>query len=281
MINNKEFEKVQLDGLRSMFIKIPESIILNKIINDKRISVFSYLYCKTTMDYKILFSIQSICNWLGKKINKHKNRNTITSKIIDTINYFNNEGIVSFSDELSLTTFVEAEFDKDNFANIFNNERFAKIYIDELNMILDYKNINSKDTKLDNSIVLLVFAYLRMKIPIRNNLAGASHRPEAFDNYYKDIGEEIGVSERIVSRAVSALIDLGLIYVRQRDSVPYVDNNGKKKFVVQTTIFCNTYKRLKGKDGKVYLIDSGKDYYLTEINEKEKELEQYKKRKYR
>lgn len=280
MINNKEFEKVQLDGLRSMFIKIPESIILNKNINDKRISVFSYLYCKTTMDYKILFSIQSICNWLGKKINKHKNRNTITSKIIDTINYFNNEGIVSFSDELSLTTFVEAEFDKDNFANIFNNERFAKIYIDELNMILDYKNINSKDTKLDNSIILLVFAYLRMKIPIRNNLAGASHRPEAFDNYYKNIGEEIGVSERIVSRAVSALIDLGLIYVRQRDSVPYIDNNGKKKFVVQTTIFSNTYKRLKDKDGKMYLINTGKEYYISEANAKENELEQYKKRKY-
>ena len=150
-----------------------------------------------------------------------------------------------------------------------------------MKQILNYKNQNSKDSSVNNDIILLVFAYLRMRIFRRRNRLFPeeinidnknSHKydiearklrsPDAYDCYYCDIAKELGLSSRTVSKAINVLNELGLIY---SESLPRIRYDGKWR--TDHTIFCNAYKR----EGSC-LLASGSDYYLTEVKNKKKKL---------
>lgn len=154
---------------------------------------------------------------------------------------------------------------------------FATIYFDELEKILSYKNEDKSDRRMDNETVLMVFAYLRSNIRLRRNelFPGESsiekrraERPEAYNCYYCDIANELNLSERAVSKAVDVLNNLGLIY---SETLPRKKINGK--WVTNTTIFCNRYKRQGG-----YLLESGEKYYRREVENKMKLIASYKKK---
>lgn len=278
-------EKRELTGKEGMCVLVPWSIVFNQDIGKSRVLVYSYLSCKTTMDYSVYFSIGGILKWVGKKIDRHLGTNSSTDDVIKAIEYYRKIGLLKYEDQFKLSdTLVEGVFDKDLALDVIEQDRkkgyrFTKIYLDEIESIVNYRNL--KSSRLSADVIILVFAYLRCLIPMSNNLAGASYEPDAYDTHYNAIAEEIGLSERIVSKAISILVELGLIYEKRRGTFSYYAKmaNGTtlKKYRENTYIFCNTTKRVKGKNGKPYMVAEGSQYYLHEADEKEKKLNRMKR----
>lgn len=271
--------RVELDSISGNYFVIPTSIILDNNMTEKRSTVFSFFSVYRGLNCSLFFSINNIVKWMGKQPNR--NANGINNKIIQAIECLMGEGYLTLSEELSNSSCIEATFNLSKISQECKYERFAIIYLDELEKILNYQNPNSKDSFLNSDVILLVFAYLRIKIYRRRNELlpeeinidnKNNHKhdievrkirsPDAYDCYYSEIAKEIGVSARTVSKAVAALSDLELIYF---EALPRIKYNNKWR--TDHTIFCNTYKR----EGN-YLLASGKDYYLTEVKNKKKKL---------
>lgn len=244
---------------------VPASIILDSGGNEKRITAFSYFSVKRALDNSVTFSVGSMIDWLGKKRDRRKDG--LNDKIIESVKYVVDAGYVDIEGDIGGKTYMEGTFDLQAVSDECNVERYATIYLDELDKI-----INSKCKSYSNvDVILLVFAYLRMVIYRRSNefIPGNTcvedkrkSSPEVYDCHYKDIAGEIGVSVKRVIQAIDALKELGLIYFEE---LPRIKQNGK--WTTNTCMFCNTYKREKG-----YLLASGKDYYLAEIANKKKKL---------
>jgi DNA-binding transcriptional ArsR family regulator len=284
MIEKREYSPIgKLDDTSANYFVVPASIISNLCIDEKRVSVFSFLSIRRGLDNCLSFSIDNVAKWLGRQPNRHKNG--INNKIIEIINYLNDHDYIYLLKEQLNSSYVEAEFNLLKIYQECKNDRFAVIYIDEVKKILDYHDSNSKDTYFNNDIILLVFAYLRMKIYKRQNElmpeevntdnkndlkydieSRRLRAPEAYDCYYYEIAEELGLSSRTVSKAVNVLNQLELIYSESLPRIKYNDGN-TERWRTDHTIFCNTYKR---KDS--LLLASGKEYYLTEIMNKKKKL---------
>ena len=270
---------VKLNGDSGIYFSVPDSVILDADANDKRVTAFSFFSIRRGLDRGVSFSINSIVKWIGRKQNR--NSNGINGKLIQAIERLRDDEYISFSDKLTNSSCIDATFNTCKVSEECNRGRFAVIYFDELKKILDYKNPNSKDAFLNNDVILLVFAYLRMEIYRRSNSLRPeeinignkrSHEldvetrrircPEAYDCYYYEIAEKLGISARTVSKAVVVLNELGLIY---SESLPRVNVDGKWR--TDRTIFCNAYRREGG-----YLLKDGSEYYLPEIDRKKKKL---------
>ena len=270
---------IELDGFSSNYFVIPASIILGTDIGEKRATVFSFFSIRRGLDYRLLFSVNNIVGWMGKQPNRHSNG--INNKIIQVIKHLKGWGYLRLSEEITNSICVEAEFNLLKISKECEQERFAIVYLDELKKILEYQTLNSKDAYLNNDILLLIFAYLRMKIFRRRNKLlpeeinvnnngdiqdDIKHRrirnPDAYDCYYFEIAEELGLSARAVSKAVTALNEMGLIYSEALPRIKYQD-----KWRTDHTIFCNAYKR----EGNNLLVGGAK-YYVVEINNKKKKL---------
>lgn len=268
-----EIEKVKLSGDSSKFILIPYDVVLDTTMNKYRALVYSYLYLKTAMDNTLTFNTENFKKWSGKQIGVNRKLDTYADKIILALSMLNNKWFVSFDSIIKKGHYTDIVFDKDRVYDYCSENRFAVIYLDELNTILSYNSNNPRDTKFDNSILLLVFLYLRANIPIRHN--NYCDNAEAYDTYYKTIGQELGLSEKVVSKAASILMNMGLIYIRVRNPIKYFDKKDNEyKFKTPTNIFCNTYKRVKIKTD-IYLEAEGYDYYLVEVENKIKYLEKF------
>lgn len=244
---------------------IPCSIISASHINDKRVAVFSYFSLRRGLDYRVIFTINDIVKWIGKKPSRHAKG--INAKIVDVIAYINNKGYISIDVDIDNSHDVDAVLNIETILNECDCERFAVVYVDELRKIMEFED----DGFSSNETVLLVFAYLRMMIPRRRNTfmpgdtdveSRRTSSPEAYDCYLSDIADYLGISKRMVSKSIDILEKLNLI--RYMD-IPKINKNGK--WITRTTIFCNFYKREGG-----YLLASGKEYYEAEINSKKKKL---------
>lgn len=284
MKNNDK--SIALSNEQSLFIRVPEELIINSKLNPNRVAIYSYFCVRSGLDNCLLLSIKHLSEWLGKTVNKHLDRNTYTKKLIDTIVSFKEMNILNYNDILTITSCFDVSFNKD----CCEGNRFAKIYLDELNEIIKYNNPNIKDTKFDNCILLLVFAYLRLKIftRIENNIIRGSEFfssvAEAYDCYYTDIARDLSITEKSVSKAIKILSELNLIYEERRLPIrisKHSKNNSneiKYYFIIPTHIFTNTYKRVTNKSGR-YVIASGEQYYLPEVKLKKQLLidKQYRK----
>ena len=270
---------VELDAISGNYFAIPASIILNIDMTEKRTSVFSFFSVYRGLNSSLFFSINNIVKWMGKQPNR--NANGINNKIINVIECLRDGGYLTLSEELDNSSCIEAIYNLSKISEECDCDRFALIYLDELKQIVNYQNPNPKDSFLNNDIILLVFAYLRMKIfrrrnklfPEEINVSGKNnhqydigarrlHSPDAYDCYYFEIAEELGLTARTVSKAVATLSELGLIYSEALPRIKYED-----KWRTDHTVFCNMYKR----EGS-YLLDSGENYYLTEVENKKKRL---------
>lgn len=262
----------------SNYFAIPSSVILNSNINEKRATIFSYFSKRRDLDGDLLFSINHIVRWMGKKPNR--SANGINNKIIQVVEHLNDDGYLTLAEKLNSSSYIEATFNLSKITHECEHERFAIIYLDELNKILTYYN-DAKDAFCNNDVILLIFAYLRMKIyrrknklmPEEINLDNKNNHeydisarrircPEAYDCYYFEIAHELGLSPRIVSKAIIVLNELKLIYSEALPRIKY-----ENKWRTDHTIFCNTYKR----EGN-YLLVNSKDYYLSEVKNKKKKL---------
>lgn len=277
------------DDSRCMFA-IPESIILNEDIGEKRITAFSFFSIVRGINYKLSFSVNEIVEWTGRKPNR--NKNGISNKIFCSVDKLADYGYIEVFDDCAGSHRAKARLNNSYIQEETNSYRFAILYADEVEKILGYDSFDSGDKLLNNDVVLLVFAYLRMSIYTRRNKLrpedlncdGEDNRshdvdnrrinfPEAYSDYYINIAENIGISSRIISKAVSILVELKLIYIE-----PLPRFKSGDKWITDHTIFCNVYKRGSYKQEQ-YLLDEGKDYYLREIENKKKKLNNFKNKK--
>lgn len=282
--NCEYISATQLTGLASKYISIPSSIILDTDIDSKRVAVFSYFRIKKGLDDSIGFTIPSVVKWCGNKPDTRSNG--VSKKFMDVIYALSNRGYLTLSDELSKTAYIECEFNSDKIFEECQSNSFAVIYLDELKVIMNYKKENNKDAFLNNTILLLVFAYFRSMIYRRSNKLRPEERnvnnmnnhnidvdarrkcsPEAYADTYNNIAEQLGISARIVSKAVSILEqELRLLVTDEA----YHIRNENGEFRTQYTLFANAYKR----EGKLLLAD-GETYSRAEIERKAENIKKY------
>ena len=270
---------IELDVISGNYFAIPASIILDIDMTEKRTSVFSFFSVYRGLNSSLFFSINSIVKWMGKQPNR--NANGINNKIIKVVEGLRDGGYLTLSEELDNSSCIEAVYNLSKISEECDCDRFALIYLDELKQIINYQNPNLKDSFLNSDVILLVFAYLRMKIFRRRNKlfpeeinvndrnnhqydisARKLRSPDVYDCYYFEIAKELGLTARTVSKAAAALGELGLIYSEALPRIKYED-----KWRTDHTVFCNMYKR----EGS-YLLASGESYYLTEVENKKKRL---------
>lgn len=270
---------IELDAISGNYFAIPASIIMDTDMTEKRATVFSFFSIYRGLNSNLFFSINNIVKWTGKQPNRHTNG--INNKIIQVIECLRDGGYLTLSEELNNSSCIEATLNLSKISEECDNDRFAIVYLDELKQIMDYQNPNAKDVFLNSDVILLVFAYLRMKIYRRRNklfleeisvdnqnnhqLDIETRRlrsPDAYDCYYYEIAEELGLTSRTVSKAVDVLNELGLIYSEPLPRIKY-----ENKWRTDHTVFCNTYKRESN-----YLLISGSQYYLTEVENKKRKL---------
>lgn len=275
------------DDSRCLFA-IPRSIILNKDIGEKRITVFSFFSIARGINYRLSFSVNEIVEWAGRKPNR--NKNGINSKMFCSVGKLADYGYIEIFDDCAGSHRAKAKLNGSYIQEQANECSFAILYADEVEKILGYDGFDSGDKLLNNDVVLLMFAYLRMAIYTRPNRLkpeelncdgndNRSHdidkrrinRPEAYNDYYDNMAEEIGVSPRVASKAVDILVELGLIYI---EPLPRFKIEGK--WNTDHTIFCNIYKRGEYNQ-RQYLLDEGEDYYLREIKNKKRIISNIKK----
>ena len=266
----------KLDYPSGNYFAIPSSIILSDDVGDKRVTTFSFFSVRRGLDCKLSFSLNSLVRWAGRKPDRHKNG--INSKFIKAVEYMIGEEYLRVHGNISNSAYADVSFEMSKVSDECNDKRrFAIIYLDELNKILEYKNPNPKDSFMNSDVVLLVFSYLRMKIFRRRNellpeeinidnrndyeydikIRRASN-PEVYSGYYCDVADDLGLTSRAVSKAVDALSDMKLIY---HESLPRVKHDNEWK--TEHTLFCNFYKR-EGRN----LLAYGEDYYIPEIKRK-------------
>lgn len=261
-------------GNEAIYFRVPASIILDKGADNIRLSAFSFFSIRRDMENAVTFTLNGMVKWLGRKPDRHSGgTNDKLSKITTCLA---DKNLISLSGKLGNASEADAVLNVDRISDECDKDMFAIIYLDELRKILSH-DVKSADS------TLLVFAWLRMRIMRRRNklfpeeVVHKSHernvserrinKPEAYDCYCYEIAEELGLSARMVSKAVETLNELNLIYSEQ---LPKTSHNGQ--WQTNRTIFCNAYKRENGSS-----LASGKEYYMQEVENKKKKLLRYSK----
>lgn len=265
--NTNEKEQLQqLSRKESIFIKIPSSIIIDGQLPHERVALFTYLYVNAGLNDKLLLSHDDLHEYIHKKVNPNRVKNCCTVNIEFLLDYYKSQGYINYNGRIKNKIPISCTINRDRLCDKVDNNRFAIIYLDEIEKILNYP-LDGK--KYGNDTLLLLFAYLRLRIYNRNTAKGSiDQKSETYDDYYKTIGEILNIPEKIVSSLVDILVELNLIYVFTRERKRIMMEDHEYFFRTLTSIFTNTYKRNKG-----YLLNSGEQYYKHEVELKIKEEE--------
>lgn len=280
-LNKREYEvKTALSGKATKYIRIPLSFILDDEIGKERIAVLSYFLFRYGLNNIVGFTVPSMVEWCGEKPNNNKGRTNET--YLNVIDGLNDRGYLTYLNEPSKSKYMECEFESETYEENCKGS-FATLYLDEIEKILKYKKKNVKDTSLTNTTILLVFAYFRARIynrpnklkPEELNTSGDNNikvdiknrrnkNPEAYEDSFKSIAEDLGISDKTLIRIVDTLEEeLGLIVTDKAYRVR--DDDGEYK--TPHTIFANAYKREKGE-----LLATGEKYSRSEIEAKAERL---------
>lgn len=269
-----EYVAIPLIGMSSKYISVPASIIIDGELDTKRISIFSYLRIHCGLNDIVHLTIPDMVTWCGNK--PEKGAKGINSKFLDVMDILNDRGYLTYLTEPDRTAYMKCRFNMDYFQEECTNNGFALLYLDEIEKIMKYKKENAKDGFLTNSVILLVFAYLRYKInrrpnklrPEERNTEGIANRKSVFPDAYADSLLNISDELRISSKTLSKIIDilechLGLIVTDRA----YRTKNDNDEYRTPYTIFANAYKR----EGK-YHLDVEDDYSRIETENKSRQL---------
>ena len=270
-----EYSKsIKLVNIAGNYIKVPHTIICNEDMQKNRDTIFSYLLMSRGLNYKSNITINNIATWLGRV--PSRNANGINLKISKTINQIKELDYIDFENEVSNTQLTKIDINMNKIIEDCRSSIYGIIYIDELEKIINYR-ATTKTGYQNVDVMLMVFAYLRMMITRRPNKLMETeiicreectdaelienrrkYNPDGYNDYFSNIAEELGINEREVSRAVTALKKIGLIYF---ESMNNFSSSGETR--TGQTVFCNAYKR----EGS-YLLEEGKEYYKREIENK-------------
>lgn len=269
-----EYGKIQLIDLESKYIYIPLSLIINNEADVKRVSVFSYFRIHCGLNDLIGFNVPDLVTWCGMKPNNREGK--ANDKFLSIINNLSTLGYLTYLTNKDKNAYMKCKFDMEYYYKQCS-EGYSVIYLDELQKIMDYKNLQGNS--IDNAIILLVLAYFRNKIIRRPNELNPEERtfdgimqrrerlPEAIGSNITTIAKELGLHKQTLSKAIDILeYDLKMIVTDRA----YRVKNEDGEFRTLPTIFANAYKREDR-----YLLNTEKDYSRIEIELKAENLKQY------
>ena len=271
-----EYQRIQLDELNSKYIYIPLSVIINTKLDARRVGVFSYLRVHCGLNNIINCTASDIVEWCGGK-SDNRRANGSNDKVLFSMDFLSNEGYLTYLTEKSRSAYMKLSFDTAYYYEKCS-DGYAVIYLDELEKIISYKKENLKDGSLNNTTILLVFAYLRNKIRRRPNELKPEERtsdgikkrkeriPDAYGSNISDIANELGISSKTLSKIIDILEYKLELIVTDR---AYRVKNENDEFRTLPTIFANAYKR----EDK-YLLATGENYSRTEIELKAENMKQ-------
>lgn len=264
------------------YVKIPREIIYNKDIGNKRVIIFSYLCSRRALDDTVAFSISELCHWSYLKPNYHDGK--INHKYLEVLELLSHYGY--FIDCPNFQKLAREKKNSTDYYNLtVNNEKFdipdnfGIIYFDELEKILNFKE-ELKDTDIDlarmsSAYILLLFSYLRV------NMNRNPEKPLCCYRFYQKISEDIGLSERYISRIVEILDVMNIIKYQEGKRIRYEKDDNKYGFLTTPKVFADFKHYKKDEHGNSKLDD--KYDYKVEIHKQLDILEknQNKKQKYR
>ena len=244
---------------------IPKEIIYDKDLGDKRVIVYSYLCSRRALDDSVAFSINELVQWTGLIPNYHNGK--INHKYLDYLELLSHYGYFE-----SCPDFIKLKSIKGNgeyyYKAQLNIEKFdipkefGIIYFDELKRIINFKeevkNIRDEDgnkieidtSRLSSAYILLLLAY------IRANLNRSVDKPRCCFRLYKTISEDIGLSERYITRIVEILNVMNIIKFSECKRGRYKKDDGSFGFITTSKIFTDYRRFIKDNNGNVFLDDT-------------------------
>lgn len=271
-----EFCRIPLEDLASKYIYVPLSVITDTELDVRRIGIISYLRIHCGLNNVVNFTIPDIVEWCGGKPDRRVNGSN--DKVLSVIDSLKDRGYLTYLTEQSKSSYMKCRFDTAYYYEQCS-DGYAAIYLDELEKIMSYKKENSKDSTLNNTTILLVFAFLRHLVRRRPNELKPEERytdsiksrrerlPDAYSGNIMDMANELGISSKTLSKIIDILeCELQLIITDRA----YRVKNKDDEFRTLPTIFANAYKR----EDK-YLLNTGNDYGRTEIELKAKNMKQH------
>lgn len=256
------------------YIKIPREIIYAKDIGDKRIIIFSYLYSRRALDDTVAFSISELCHWSRLKPNYHDGK--INHKYLEVLELLSNYGYFDCCPD-----FEKLAKEKKNSTDYYNikiktakfdmPDNFGIIYFDELEKILNFKEelkgvlVNDEEidlVRMSSAYILLLLSYLRV------NMNRNPDKPFCCYRLYQKITEDIGISERYISRIVKILDVMNIVKSQEGKRIRYKKQEDKYGFLTTPKVFADYRHYVKDEKGN-QIIDVDYDYK----NEVQKQLE--------
>ena len=257
------------------YVMIPREIIYNKELGDKRVIMFSYLCSRRALDDTVAFSISELCHWSRLKPNSREGK--INQKYLELLNQFSK--LNYFKTFPDFEKLLKTRYSSTDYYNVTLNidkfdvqDNFALVYFNELETIIDFK-LNLKNSELDltrmsSAYILLVLSYLRVNM--NRNL----EYPQCCYRLYSSISEDIGLSERYISRIIEILEELKIIKHKEGARKRIDIDDSKYQFISAPKIFADYQRYIKSKSGQ-FIVD--KNYNPDfEINEQIKLLSNFK-----
>lgn len=242
------------------YVKIPREIIYDKDIGDKRIILFSYLCSRRALDDTVAFSISELCHWSYLKPNYHDGK--INQKYLEVLELLSHYGYF-----VNCPNFEKLAKEKKNSTDYYNikiniekfdiPDNFGIIYFDELEKILNFKeelkNVDIELSRMSSSYILLLLSYLRV------NMNRDKSKPLCCYRLYQKISEDIGLSERYISRIVEILDVMDIIKNKEGKRTRYKKTNDSYGFITAPKIFADYKKYIKDEHGNSK-VDLNYDY---------------------
>lgn len=209
------------------YVKIPREIIYDKDIGDKRVIIFSYLCSRRALDDTVAFSISELCHWSHLKPNYHDGK--INHKYLEVLELLSHYGYFEYC-----PNFQQLAKGKKNSTDYYNikistekfdtPDNFGIIYFDELVKILNFKEklkdvlVNDEEidlSRMSSAYILLLLFYIHV------NMNRNPDKPLCCYRLYQKITEDIGLSERYISRVVEILDAMNIIKFQEGKRIRY------------------------------------------------------------
>lgn len=234
-------------------------------MGDKRIIVYSYLCCHRALNDTVGFSVPDLVKWTGLTPNYHKGK--INEKYLDVLELLSHYGYFdSCPDFEKLKKIGNSNEHYKAHLNIVKfdvSNEFGIIYFDELQKIINYKeglkgkkNKKGEDidiTKMSAAYILLLLSYLRV------NMGRSSDKPKCCYRLYKKITEDIGLSERYITRIVEMLDVMDIVKFAECKRDRYKKEESDYGFLTTPKVFAD-FRRFKKDDKGNISLDEEYDY---------------------
>lgn len=158
-------------------------------------------------------------------------------------------------------------------------DNFGIIYFDELSKILDFKEelkdikVNGEEidtTRMSSAYILLLLSYIRV------NMNRTQDKPLCCYRLYQKITEDIGLSERYISRIVEMLDVMDIIKFQEGKRIRYIKQDNKYGFLTTPKVFADCRHFVKNEKGNQN-IDANYNY-RKEIQKQLEVLEELQKK---